>query len=344
MGKLTLQEIARQLNVSRITVSKVINNKPGVSEETRRKVIQKLIASEYKWINAACSLPDELKEEEEVKYIAVVAVAPEFSEFWLKIIKAVSDALADSGYECIHSFLSRDEENRFILPKIINAKQISGLIAVNVYDDAIIQELCQTEIPAVFLDVTPNAFLQSLKGDLILLEGTRSIAEITGHILKKGRREIGFIGDTTYSQTILERWGGFCSAMTLNGLAVNEKFCCTEGFSGHFYYAEEIERALDGLEILPEAIVCANDFIAFMVIDYLHRRGLKVPEDVAVSGYDDIREKITAQSSLTTVAIDTGLLGKRLVRQLVTRIDDPSMPYEIIYIKSNAVFRSSTDF
>lgn len=344
MKKPTLQEIAKQLNVSRITVSKVINNRPGVSEDTKRKVIHKLLECGYKKISADLLSLLEENNTEEVRCIAVVAVAPEFSEFWLKIIQSIANALSETGYDCINSFLAKNENNKLVLPKIIDSKRVSGVIVINVYDDAVIQALSLTGIPTVFLDTTPKMFDETVKGDVVLLEGSRSIAEITSHIIASGRTEIGFIGDITYSQTILERWQGYKKAMADNGLPVNGKFCFTSSSYGHFYYMEEIENFLSEVKDMPPAFVCANDFIAFMLIDYLKKRGYRVPDDIAVSGYDDIREKITSESRLTTVTINTSSLGRRLVKQVLMRIETPGMPNEIIYIEPNVVYRDSTRF
>lgn len=344
MKKTTLQEIADHLNISRITVSKVINNKPGVSLEMKKKVAQKLVEHGYKKIDDSLLNLLEDPQSEEIKCIAVVAIAPEFSEFWLKIINSIANALTETGYDFIYSFLSRNEENQFVLPKMIDAKHVNGVIVINVYDDMAIQTLYQTGIPTIFLDITPQMYTENIKGDIVLLDGSRSIFEITNHIISQGRTEIGFIGDITYSKTILERWEGFKRAMTANGLSIHNKFCFTSSSYGHFYYKEEIENFLNDVKVLPQAFVCANDFIAFMLIDYLKKRGYRIPEDIAVSGYDDIREKITAESKLTTVTIDTDILGKRLVKQVLMRIETPNMPNEIIYIEPNVVYRDSTDF
>lgn len=340
MKKTSLQDIAEQLQVSRITVSKVLNNKPGVSIETKKKVINKLVESGYKIIDS--QLVDLVKENKENDYrcVAVVATAPEFSEFWLKIINAISNELSKSHYECIYCFLSRSEEN---LPTIINSKHVSGIIVINVYDDSIIKTLSDFGVPAVFLDISPRMFNESINGDIVLLDGYRSILEITNTIIAKGRKKIGFIGDITYSKTILERWEGYKGALKQNNLEILPEYCFTNSSYGHFYYKEEIEKVLDSISSMPKAFVCANDFIAFMLIGLLKKKNFKIPEDIAVSGFDDIRENLTGDSELTTVTINTDVLGKRLVHQILLKIDEPAMPNEIIYIEPKVVYRSSTN-
>lgn len=342
MKRVAIKDIADQLRLSRITVSKVINDKPGVSLETRKKVIRKLVECGYDKLNEKQLGLVEEHREEPSKCIAVVAIAPDFSEFWLKIINSISRALNETRYDFIYSILVQNEEKKYVLPKLIDPQHVSGAIVINVYDDPVIRSLIDLGIPTVFLDTTPNMFQQDPGGDLVLLDGTRSIFEITSHIISKGAAQLGFIGDITYSKTILDRWEGFKKALAAYKIPMDPGLCFTSSSRCHFYEREEIVDILRDVARLPQAFVCGNDFIAFMLIDYLKERGLRVPEDVLVSGYDNIREKITADSHLTTVQVDTEILGRRLVRQVLMRIETPGMPKEIIYIEPDIIYRRST--
>jgi LacI family transcriptional regulator len=342
MKRVAIKDIADQLRLSRITVSKVINDKPGVSLETRKKVIRKLVECGYDKLNEKQLDLVEEHREEPSKCIAVVAIAPDFSEFWLKIINSISRALNETRYDFIYSILVQNEEKKYVLPKLIDPQHVSGAIVINVYDDPVIRSLIDLGVPTVFLDTTPNMFQQDPGGDLVLLDGTRSIFEITSHIISKGAAELGFIGDITYSKTILDRWEGFKKALAAHKIPMDPGLCFTSSSRCHFYEREEIVDILRDVTRLPQAFVCGNDFIAFMLIDYLKERGLRVPEDVLVSGYDNIREKITADSHLTTVQVDTEILGRRLVRQVLMRIETPGMPKEIIYIEPDIIYRRST--
>lgn len=341
--KVSLQEIAEQLNISRVTVSKVLNNKPGVSLETKKKVVNQLLENGYKMIDSDLIDLIAPTDEPEKQCVAVVATAPEFSEFWLKIINNITNTLSQLNCDCIYSFLSNKDDVQSSLPKIINAKGISGIIVINVYDESVTRALLSSGIPTVFLDTSPSLFKEGINSDLILLDGSKCIFEITNRIIEQGRKEIGFIGDITYSKTIVDRWEGFKNALAANNIPINEDYCFTHS-NGHFYYKEELEHLINNAKELPQAFICANDFIAFMLIDLLKKKGYRIPEDIAVSGFDDNKEKITGDSYLTTVSINTDILGQRLVRQILMRMEMPRLPYEIIYIEPKTIFRQSTDF
>jgi LacI family transcriptional regulator len=340
--RVSLQEIAKQLNISRITVSKVLNNKPGVSLDTKKRVINKLVENGYKIIDSdLIDLVFPISKPEK-QCITVVATAPEFSDYWLKIINNITNTLSELKYDCIYCFLSNKDDTQSSLPKIINSKGVSGIIVINVYDEKVSRTLLDFGIPIVFLDICPKFFHDGINGDLILIDGSKSIFEITDRIIKQGRKEIGFIGDITYSKTIFDRWQGYKNAMEDHGININASYCYTHS-PGHYYYMEDIESQISKTEVLPQAFICANDSIAFMLIDILKKKNYRIPEDIAVSGFDNIKGT-DGDSMLTTVSINIDILGQRLVKQILMRMQLPELPYEIIYIEPRTIYRQSTSF
>jgi LacI family transcriptional regulator len=182
----------------------------------------------------------------------------------------------------------------------------------------------------------------ALTGDLFLIEGKSNVFKITDTIIKKGRTDIGFIGDTEYARTNKDRYDGFTAAMEQNHLSVNPEICLTGGI-GIYTYKEEIHSFLAGLKKMPSAFVCASDFVASFLLQYLNENNYRVPEDIAVSGYDGNTEYPGA-ADFTTVIVHTRPLGIRHAKQLLYRIAYPSNPTEITYINSNIIYGESTNF
>lgn len=343
MKTMSLQQVAECLDISRITISKVINNKPGVSEETRKRIIEKLIEIDYpKLSNELIKSIEDKRKTLNKKCIVVVATAPDFSDFWMKIINSISNGLSQSNYDVVYSFLPINEKENFVIPKIISSKEASGIIVINVYDIKIIESISNMNLPTVYLDVPPNMLNYDIKGDIILLEGTQSIFEITSHIIEKGNKNIGFIGDIDYAETIYQRFKGYKKAMDKYKLAIKPELCFTSNPNTHYYYSDSIEYELNKLEAPIDAFICANDTIAFMVIECLKKKGLNVPNDVLISGYDNIKENLSQEYFLTTASVDTNMLGKRLLSQLLLKMEDLDMPNEIITLKSQTIYREST--
>lgn len=345
--KISLQQIADELNVSRITVSKVINNKEGVSEDTRRRVARKLVEYDYKKINR-----DILRLAQEGAHsnpivrnnIAVIATEPDFSDFWLKIINGIANEVSSKGYNFVYHFITRTEETNFTMPKSILDHSVCGIIVINVYHNAAIAELSACGIPVVYLDITPDKFREGVSGDIVLLEGKRAICQITESIIQRGRKKLGFIGDITYAQTMYDRYRGFERACRNHGVSIQPQFCLLDSRRGHFYFQDEVRDFVESLTELPEGFVCANDVTAYTVISCLRERGLTVPGDLAVSGYDNIKASILTASELTTAAVETADLGRRLAQQLLRQLESPTSFHEIVYIQPQVIYKRSTEF
>lgn len=348
MKKVTMQEIADALNISRVTVWKVYNNYPGVSDALCRQIIAK--GEELGYLKQKEPLQEELSYNNADSptaptnmTVSVVVSRPESSMFWMNIIHQIAKELFNSDINLMYTYLPAKTSDGYTLPSILTGQALDGIIVLNVYDYDILSMLNQLNIHKVFLDLVTPFPEDSLTGDLFLLEGKSSVKKITESILQKGRKEIGFIGDIAYARTNYDRYLGFIEAMEQNEIPVKEEYCLTHTI-GIYTYGEEINTFLSGLKKMPEAFVCASDYVAHFLVKYLTANNYTIPEDIAVSGYDGTTEYIDQANYLTTVVVETKNIGKRLVKQLLYRIANPDAPIEVTYIYSKIKFGESTNF
>lgn len=337
MAKVTMQDIADALGISRVTVWKIFHDQEGVSDTLRVQVINKAAELGYtKYIPGQSVLPSPDRTT-----VSVIVSRPESSFFWMNIIHRIAQELAGRNTDLIYTYVPSVWSEDYELPSSLSDGKIRGCIILNVYDSKLIRMVNALPLPKVFLDMVPDMPLADVSGDLFLLEGRESICGITEHVIRKGKRRLGFIGDISYALTNADRYQGFLSAMKQNELVVDGKNCLTGGL-GIYSYQEEVYRFLDGLEVFPEAFICANDYVASFVLAYMTEHGIKVPEDLYVTGYDGSREYAYTGEILTTVEIKTALIGKRLAVQLMFRMDNPEMGKEVIYVSSPVIYREST--
>ncbi|GKX29743.1 LacI family transcriptional regulator [Vallitalea longa] len=346
MKKITMQTIADILDVSRVTVWKVHNGYPGVSDTLRKKIIEKSNELGYQKlhtddINNNTERVANLSNEKTT--ISVVVSRPESSIFWMDIIHNIAKTLSTYNINLMYTYIPAKVYENYKLPEILYDGTVQGVIVLNIYDYKVMSLINSLSIPKVFLDMVPAITSLSLTGDLVLLEGYHAIYNITENIIKKGRKKIGFIGDINYALTNYTRYEGFTAAINNNNLDINEDYCLIDSI-GIYTYAEEINEFLSHLDELPEAFVCASDFIANFVLDYLKKNNYSVPDDIAISGYDDSREYTHLSGDLTTVQVRNDALGERLVRQLLYRMEHHDYPIETISIQSKILFKKSTDF
>ena len=346
MKKVTMQEIADSLNVSRVSVWKVFNNYPGVSEQLQNSIMTR--AKEMGYFKAGqTSINDKESlssfDEEEPLTVSVVVSRPESSLFWMNIIHQIAKELDKSNINLMYTYLPSKYTADYTLPASLTSKTTQGMIVLNVYDSDLLTMLNNLTIPKVFLDMVTSLSIESIRGDLFLLEGKSSIEKITDSIIQKGRTEIGFIGDIQYAKTNQNRYEGYLAAMAKNKITVKKEFCLTSEI-GIYTYAEEINSFLSQLPKMPQAFVCTSDYVAHFLLRYLEEHNYKVPKDVAVSGYDGSTEYPGIAGNLTTVQVKTKELGKRLVKQLLYRMEVTDSPYEVTYLHSNIIWGKSTDF
>lgn len=324
----TLHDVARLANVSHQTVSRVINDSPNLAEETRLRVREAIEALNYRPNRAARSLITGRSQT-----IQVV----DFSATYLTPIPAIVNEATELGYRIGVSIL-RDEHTRLDLRDLLDdltSRLVDGLLffAVNDELDSVeLDRLCRG-VPYVQLGgnpiagtagvLTDHAAGMSLVMDHLISAGHRRIAELSGPLYFYDAR----IRHQTYLKKMEEaRLGagsfleGDFSAETAHGLA------CQLVESGQDF----------------SAIVCANDDTALGTIRALHACGIRVPEDVSVTGFDDHPPVRFYEPPLTTVRQDYGLMSRESLRLLVQMIQNPGVARSQTILAPTLIVREST--
>ena len=334
MKKIVVQQLADSLELSRVTVWKVLNQRPGVAPETTQRV---LAAIEKLQQESDSDGGEKQIAVADVKNITLIASRANSSLFWMSIVDQIANVMNTKGIQLNYIPMNITEMSVANLRAMLQPDKTNGLISINVYDKRTISAVSEANVPKVFFDTLPGLTPDDLRGDLILLEGEQIMEEVTRSVIDRGCRRIGFIGDIHYAQTNLLRWNGFINAMERGNVPVNHKYC----FIGPILnYPEQISAFLDGLPDLPEAFVCVSDFVAFRVFNLLNDRRCRIPDDLILTGYDDAREFLLDHHGVTSVHVRNGLLGKRMASQLFYRIENPTADYEEIQVRPKIVFRS----
>lgn len=342
MKKVTIQDVAKELQLSRNTVAKALNNSDTVAYETRYLVVQRAFEMGYTKLSSVVMNEFKLKNKSDETKTIVVLTRREISIFWNKIIMGISDELNKRSYKLQLSFISDEEERNLIVP-IDFQEAIDGILVLSVFSDEYVKRIKLRNVPIVFLDMPAYGLEYMDYGDVVYSEGFHSTKKIVKHLTAQGISKIGFIGDITYCKTIKDRYEGYLSGLKEAEIAIDESIIIGSHQEKRYYVPEEVKWALSQMKEIPEAIVCANDDIALDVIRNLKARGIMVPEDVAVTGYDNVEEMAQVEPFLTTVRVGNQRLGKRLVKQLLTRFENPDFPYEVSAIGVEIIFRQSSN-
>ena len=338
LNRPTMNDIAESLGVSRVTVWKALNNKPGVSDGTRERIKKR---TEDLWTRRG-HLPVRDEHAGRAVFNVSLAVSRAYSSvFWTKIINQIAADLGKRRINFVYNPLDtvdHGEASNTAVFSMLNSGASKGIIAVNIYDERILREIAAIDVPKVFLDTVPSLSAHDLRGDVVLLDGVRTMASITSHILQRGCRKIAFVGDILYARTNELRWQGFLTALSEYHLEPDSVYCLT-GPLGITTHEEEIEAFIEGLPDLPDAIVCVNDYLAYLVSNTLKQKGLDDANRIVVTGYDDSPEFVFQRPAITTVHVQNEIIGSRLVSQLLFRIEHPDADLEEIIVYPTVRFR-----
>lgn len=340
MSNVNTLQIANQLKLSRNTVSKALNNSPEVNEKTKQLVISTAVKMGYKKVNKQ---DYETYATKQTNYdICLLVHEREMGvSFWNLILKGVEDYLTTKRCRIIISILSKREEENDVLPLTLQGNQTSGILAVGTYSENYFKKIKETGIPMVTIDTTASTMEHKLLNDTILTCNESSVYEITEHLINNGCSEIVFAGNPNYCKSINERWKGYVSAMRDYNLPIPKGYEIFQGINLDEEY-DVIHSRFETVTQFPKALVCANDTLAGSLIIIMKERGIRIPEDVLISGFDNYDSIFPNNNSLTTVDYNISEIGTLAARQILYRIANPTSSVMLIRAAARVIFREST--
>ena len=345
MKKVTIQDIADALGVSRNTVSKAINNSDGLAEGTREKILQKAVEMGYKqfsYFSAVSAVAGKRVEapaspgfQGEIALLTTAFLTQ--SHFASTMLDKFQREISQLGYTMNTHRVTEDNLRQMTLPPTFQKERVSGIICIEMFCFDYDEMICELGIPVLFVDGPAKRDGRSLPADQLYMDNTAEITHFVNDMIARGKRRIGFVGDYEHCQSFYERYTAFRTAMLMAGVPVEDRFClCTNRFD-----IADVER-LAGLSELPDVFICANDFVAGDLIRALFSIGKTVPEDVGVLGFDDAPESRICRPPLSTIHIHTQIMAFSAVQMLMSRIKEPWLDYRIGHTQTDLIEREST--
>ncbi|MBO6229799.1 MAG: LacI family DNA-binding transcriptional regulator [Ruminiclostridium sp.] len=326
----TMSDIAKSVGVSTVTVSKALGDKDGVGSELREKIKQKAAEMGYQFSGTSKNI------KENLTYSISVIVARHFiqdaSAFYWVVYRYIVELLQKQNYYGILDVVSEDDETTCEMPKTVSEKKVDGVIVLGQFSNSYVNALMSFGVPAVFLD-----FYGSRNDiDTVIADNFFGSYLITNHLFSLGHRKIGFIGSIGSTSSIQDRYLGYYKAHIENRVRLNQAWVIedrrTDGTSFH-------EFALP-LE-LPTAFVCNCDETAYILINQLKSKGLRIPEDISVVGYDNHIYSTISNPRITTVDVNSYEMSNHAVDVLIKKIQDKNYHCGRILVTGNLIERDS---
>ena len=336
-GKATSLDIAHLAGVSQPTVSRALRGSPMVSEETRKRIQAIAEQLNYKVDKNASNL--RTQHSGTIALLFFEDPTPDDSQinpFFLSMLGSITRACAKQNYDLLISFqqLSTNWHADYE-----DSNKADGLILLGYGDYLEAQSRLEALVAQGTHFVRWGAVLPDQPGVSIGCDNFQGGHDISAHLLANGRRRIAFLGHASnHYPEFFERYRGYVQALHESGLAPDPGLqvdAVTSEQSGMEAVAELAARGLT-----YDAIFAASDLIAIGAMKALHERGLRVPDDVAIAGFDDIPMAGFVNPSLSTVQQDTKLAGQMLVESLLQLINGEAVQSRTMPVKL-ALRRSS---
>jgi LacI family transcriptional regulator len=326
-----IRQVAKRAGVSTATVSRTINTPQQVKPGTARRVWKAIEELKYFPNTQARSLVSGRSR------MVGLIVSDITNPFFPELVKGFEDAASQKGYEVLLSNTEYDSSRMATgVRRMLERKVDAVAIMTSEMDRSLTQQLAHRDIPMVFLDVGQvDKHVSNIKVDY-----ARGISQAVGHLLELGHRRIAFISGPGELKSARIRRLAFLKAMKERGIVGDQCLIETGNHrvDGGF---NAMSRILDG-DWLPTAVLCSNDLTAIGSLRAIRRRGLRVPNDISVVGFDDIALAEFTEPPLTTVRLPRRELASKAFEALLASLGDTSSMGVEYSITPELIVREST--
>ncbi len=330
----SLQDVAKKAGVSTATVSRVLNDAPNISPDTRARVKKAIRQLMYKPNRVA----RRLRSPGGQKKLIGLLIPDIQNPFYVEVLRGVEDVAYANGYSVLLCNYAQDKKKEKSYLDILQSEEIDGLIAAPFdEEDPDIIRLLQSGLSLVCVD-------RGLKGidvDIVLVDNFQGAYEATELLLKLGHKRIGYIGGMKSIPSSIQRKQGYVQAHQDYGVPLDEdliRFGDSKHESG-----KKISNELLTQPDPPTALFTGNNLITLGALETIHALNLKIPEDIAIVGFDDMYWAISLNPPLTAVR-QPGYgyeIGRRATQILFRRIAEPEMEPARVILNPKLIIRKS---
>ena len=337
--KVKISDIARQSGVSVSTVSLALNNKPGVSQETRLRVLE--VAQDFDYPIGKSGVTS--GKDNALATIAMVVktdpdIPPMANPFYSKVIMGIEDSCRKGGINLLFASLPVDENNHPLeVPQLLYNDMVDGLLLLGVcLDETFSTASAKRKLPIVLVD----GYSTSQDYDSVITDNFRAAYQAVTHLIDSGHRHIGLVGsDTGCYPSLKDRRNGYLRALKETG--ISPVYIANFNINKSKGYQETINLLKDNPQIT--ALFCVNDDVGSAAVRAAQYLGKRIPEDISIIGFDDTYLAANTHPTLTTMHVDTTAMGRAAVQLLSLRLGSPESARMTLTIHPTLVMRESVN-
>ncbi|HCS72287.1 MAG TPA: hypothetical protein DIW17_00230 [Clostridiales bacterium] len=326
--KVTMQDIANIVGVSKVSVSKAMNNQPGISDKLREQIL-----SVAENLGYAKAVNDNNKEDYQLAFICPKRFFLEDETFYTTIYYYLNKTCMEKGYTVTCFVISDYLETNCIIPTQLATVNFDGIFIAGELRDKYLSKIVKLKGEKIAIDF--YKFGASM--DSIIVDNYDTSFKVTRYLIDRGHKEIGFVGNISHTSSICDRYFGYAKAMRLNHLPIIDDWHIQDINSLTGEYTQNFRLPSK----MPTAFVCHCDKAAFTLMQKLEKNGMKVPEQVSLISFDNTSICDLTTPKLTSVDIDRKQLALYSLNQMIYRLTHPSSSPHKLYLGSTLVERGS---
>jgi LacI family transcriptional regulator len=331
---LTLEDIARQAGVSRSTVSRVVNEQPNVRENVRQRVLEVIQSTGYHPNAAARTLASQRSWT--IGLILPLSVSFFFTDpYYPHLTKGIAQTCNQYDYTLALFLVSSKEDEEKMFPRVSRHGLLDGVIVQSGHhgDQGIIGQLIDTKMPMI---VVGRPF-RSDNVSYVDIDNVNAAYNAVAHLIRLGYQRIATITGPVASTVGIDRKEGYRKALVERGRVIDESLIIEGDFTeaGGYYAMQQM------LPVKPDAVFAASDIMAIGAMRAVRDSGLRIPEDVAFVGFDDLPIATLSDTQLTTIRQPVVSFGAKAVEILIDLIENGTYPPRHIIMDTELVIRDS---
>ena len=334
MKNLTLEDIAEQAGVSRATVSRVVNNHSNVSDKTRKRVLSVIQKNNFHPNAAARTLAS--ARSWTIGLVLPLSVSFFFTDpYYPNLTKGIAQACNQHNYTMAFFLVSNKEDEKNMYPRIARKGFLDGVVIQSGHhgDQGIIGKMIDMKIPMVVI----GRPFRSDNVTYIDIDNINSSYTAVSHLIRLGRKRIGTITGPTSSTVGIDRLEGYRKAMMERNLPVDEHLIVEGDFTeaGGYYAMQKL------ISYRPDAIFAASDMMAIGAMRALNEDNIRIPDDIALIGFDDLPMSSYSNVSLTTIRQPVVESGICTIETLIDMIENGITQPRHIIMDTELIIRDS---
>ncbi len=308
-----LADIAAIMNVSTVTVSKALSDQKGVSEEMREKI--KKLAQEMGYRSPSAAKMLKTKKNYNIGILISERLFNQDESYYLPVYQAVATKAAAKECFTLLEVLSLQREQELEMPKLLQEGTINGLIIIGLLKEDYLKKLEGViKVPYVCLDF----YDMHHDCDAVISDSFYGMYRMTNYLFDMGHTKIAYVGTLLYTDSITDRYFGYCKSLLEHGQRVREDWVIADRSMETGDMRSGFEPKLP--EEMPTAFVCNCDLTAAVLVETLRKKGYQVPEDISVVGFDNYLYSSICSLGITSYEIDYKEMARRAVNNLIKKM------------------------